>query len=379
MAEGAPPPLLDPCSASPFLAAYVRELAGADPPLEMRIHPADEMYLHELQLPFHHGSSEAAALLYFSAGHQVFRTVEEVVAWRFGGFGAVRSFLDFAGGYGRFGRFLARRMEPDRVTVAEIDPDGVRFQQDTFGVRGFVSDSDPEALRLDGSYDVVFASSFFSHLPEERFAGWLARLASLIAPGGALIYSTHGMHLLQDPKDPTENGIVFRPVSETTRLDGSEYGTSYVTAEFVRAVTDRVARPGDRLLAFPSGLGGYQDLYVLVRPPLPPVLDLKLSRFPAGACDRAEISADGVVWAEGWALGDADEPPPEVRLYLANRLAETRPGEGQDGAQRRWAVSFPLSAVGPDDIVRIEARSARGLSKILILSPMRPYLPASSL
>ena len=83
--------------------------------------------------------------------------------------------------------------------------------------------------------------------------------------------------------------------------------------------------------------------------------------------------------AEGWALGDADERPPEIRLYLGGRVAQTRPGEGECGARRRWEVAFPLSDVGPEDIVRIEAQSARGLSKILILSPMKPYLPAASL
>lgn len=194
-----------------------------------------------------------------------------------------------------------------------------------------------------------------------------------------MVFSTHGMQLLPNGEGRTEGGIVFRPVSETTRLEGSEYGTSYVAEEFVRGVTDRVGSGGDRLLVFPSGLGGFQDLYVLLRPPLPAVLDLKPPRFPFGACDRTDISPDGIVWAEGWALGDTDERPPEIRLYLGDRVAQTRPGEGEYGAWRRWAVSFPLSAVGPEDIVRIEARSARGLSKILILSPMRPYLPAASL
>jgi SAM-dependent methyltransferase len=369
-------PLLDPCSASPFVASYVRELAGPGQPLETRIHPADEMYLHDLRS--HHGSPEAAALLYFSAGHQIFRTVEEIIAWRFRGFAAVRSFLDFAGGYGRFGRFLVRRMEPRRIAVAEIDPGGVRFQQEALGVRGYVSGSDPEAFRPDGSFDVLFASSFFSHLPAAGFEAWLARLQSLVAPGGVLIFSVHGMHLLPDSEARASDGILFRAWSETTRLDGSEYGTSYVTPEFVRGVTDRVAARGDRLLAFPSGLGGFQDLYVLLRPPLPSLLDLKPTRFPFGACDRAAIS-DGVVSAEGWALGDADERPPEIRLFLRDTVAETLSGNEEHGAWIRWSFSFPLSAVGPEDVVRVEARSARGLSKILILSPMRPYLPAAPL
>ena len=204
-----------------------------------RIHPADEMYRFELAAP--HRTAEAATLLYFATGRQIFEAVEGVVAWRFGGFAGVRSLFDFASGYGRSTRFLVEALAPEKITVAEIDPGAVRFQEEEFGVRGVAAGAAPLSLALAETFDAVVASSFFSHLPAGRFEAWMERLYALVAPGGALIFSVHGMELLPAGEPAPPSGIAFRPVSETVRLEGAEYGTSYVTPEFVRGAAASVA------------------------------------------------------------------------------------------------------------------------------------------
>lgn len=362
--------------ASPEVAVCVRGLIGGGPALDARIHPADEMFRYDLAAPYR--SRETASLVYLATGHQIFQAVERAVAWRFGGFSGVRSFLDFASGYGRTTRYLVRALEPEKITVAEIDPAAVRFQTETFGVRGTVSGTRPEDFRVDGPFDTILAVSFFSHLPGPRFESWLRRLYDGLPPGGMLIFTVHGMDLLPGLEMDRVSGIVFRPVSETTRLDGAEYGTSYVTREFVRTVADRVTGGQGRLVACPYGLCGFQDLYVLLRPPFPSLADLSLARAPWGAIDASGIEG-GVARAAGWAMGDSDERPPDVRLYLGDRMAEVSRGEGLRGARRRWGFSFPAAAVSPDTIVRIEAVSERGLSRILVAVTLRPYLPADAL
>ncbi len=355
------------------VAAYVRgfDIAGG-PRLSTRIHPADEMYRFELTAP--HRTREAAAILYFATGRQIFEAVEAIVRWRFQGFGGVRSLLDFAGGYGRSTRFLVRALAPEKITVAEIDPGAVRFQKETFGVRGIVSGTDPESLGLDGPFDVVLASSFFSHLPATRFEAWMAHLQTVVAPGGLLIFSVHGMKFLPPEEAEPPSGIVFRPVSETLRLSGAEYGTSYVTPEFVRGVTERVAGPGARLLGFPFGLCGFQDLYALCRPPVPVSPDFRLARVPLGALLHGAVE-NGVVTTGGWAEGDFDERPPDVRLFLGDRVAAVSPGQGPAGTRRDWRFTFPVAGTDPDAVVRVEAESPRGVSKILVAETLRPYLP----
>ena len=354
------------------VAAYVHRFDDSKPRLSTRIHPADEMYRFELTAL--HRTPEVTAILYFATGMQIFQAVEQIVAWRFQGFGAVHSLLDFASGYGRSTRFLVRALAPEKITVAEIDPGAVRFQQETFGVRGVVAGTGPESLQLDGAFDVVLASSFFSHLPAARFESWMARLHALVAPGGLLIFSVHGIELLPPGEPPPSSGIFFRPVSETLRLEGAEYGTSYVTPEFVRTVTERAAGGGARLVGFPFGLCGFQDLYVLCRPPLPAGPEPPLARAPRGALEHSAIE-NGVVTVRGWASGYLDERPPDVRLLLGERVAEVSPGQGPAGVRRDWRFTFPVAGTDPDAVVRIEAESPLGVSKILIAATLRPYLP----
>ncbi|HEY3204740.1 MAG TPA: class I SAM-dependent methyltransferase [Thermoanaerobaculia bacterium] len=365
-------PHFDP-GGSEVVASYVRRLAGAGGAPCVLIHPADEMFLynrHSLR-----GSDDAAAILYFLKGHQILRAVEDIVRWRFGGFSGVGSLLDFASGFGRSTRFLVRALAPERIAVAEIDPRAVHFQAASFGVAGIVSTRDPETLRLQGPFDVVVASSFFSHLPADRFAAWLARLYGELAPGGVLLFSVHGAALLSEPDVDWSAGIVFRASSETARLNPSEYGTSYVTEDFVRAATERAAGAGARLEAVPFGFCAYQDLYVLVRPPVPDLPPLDVSRFPRGELDRSAIRDDGAVPIEGWAEGAPDEPPPAVSLWLRDTPSGVLTGEGAPGSRRRWSFSFPAAAVSPDDVVRVEAESSRGLSNILSMGTLRPFLP----
>jgi SAM-dependent methyltransferase len=337
-----------------------------------RIHPADEMHRFELAAP--HRSAAAADLLYFATGRQIFEAVAGVVAWRFQGFGGVRSLLDFASGYGRSTRFLVEALPPGKITVAEIDPAAVRFQEETFGVRGVAAGSEPESLALEGSFDAVVASSFFSHLPAARFEAWLARLYALVATGGVLIFSAHGTGLLPEGEPMEPSGIAFRPVSETRRLEGTEYGTSYVSPEFVRRVAARAAGADARLVALPFGLCGFQDLYVLCRPPVLAGPDPRPPLVPRGAFIHGAVE-NGVVVARGWAVGERDERPPDVRLLVGERVAEVSPGQGAEGARRDWSFTFPVAGTDPDALVRVEAVSARGVVRILVAETLRPYLP----
>lgn len=360
-------------AASAEVAEYLRGLPDGRAPVATAIHPADEMYRFELEAP--HRSPDTAAIRYFAAASAIFRTVSEVVAWRFGGWRGVGSFLDFASGYGRATRFFARALDPGRITVAEIDPGAVAFQRETFGVRGVVSGHEPRDFPAEGAFDLVLAVSFFSHLPVERFEAWLGRLFGRVARGGVLVFSTHGEELKPAEAAMPEAGLLFRPESETTRLEGSEYGTSWVTEAFVRRAAAAAAGEG-RLWGFPYGLCGYQDLYVLARPPVPEDAAPRPARDPWGALELATIEA-GTVAARGWAVGDRDERPPDVKLFLGGRLEAVSRGTGARGARRDWSFAFPVAAAGPDRVVRIEAESERGARRLLVAETLRPYLPAA--
>jgi SAM-dependent methyltransferase len=350
----------------------VRALAGRAPRggvPETRIHPRDEMYRFELAAP--HRTSEIAAIRYFAVGNSVARTAEELSDWRFGGCSRVGSLLDFAAGYGRTTRFLVRMLDAARITAVEIDADAVRFQAETFGVRGVVSSHDPGALSLAGPFDLVLAVSLFSHLPEGRFEAWLGRLWRLVAPRGVLAFSTNGERVLPASGRMPSSGLAYVPQSETMRLSGEEYGTTWVTPEFVRRAA-AAAAPEAGIAFRADGLSGAQDLYVLARalragePPL--------TRDPMGVLEWAAVEG-GAVTARGWAQGEADERPPDVKLYIGSLLADVSRGKGPPGSRREWCFVFPTAGIPPDRVIRIEAESERGASRLLVTETLGPYLP----
>jgi SAM-dependent methyltransferase len=352
--------------------AFAHTLEGRWGVFETRIGAGDEMYAWE-QTGLR--SAEAAAVAYLSTGEQIFRTVEDVVAWRFGDFSRVGSLLDFASGWGRLTRFLVRAIPPNRIVVSDIDPSGVRFQEDAFGVRGVVSTTDPAAFPIEDRFDLVFVSSLFSHLPEKRFEGWLEALFRRVRPSGVLAFSVCGMHMIPDPAADASSGFVFHPESETQRLSASEYGTAYASEMRVRELAGRASGEEGRLWVVPRGLAGSQDLYLLVRRPHSDVPEPDFPPTPRGAIERSGI-VDGLVSAEGWVRGEERERPPGVRLFLGDRAWPVAV-EAEASSVVRWRLEFPVHATGPDDLVRIEAEGEKGRKLLLFVGTLRPYLGPS--
>ncbi len=311
-----------------------------------------------------YGSADAAAVLYFSTGRLIADSIGDALAWRIEG-RRPRRVLDFAAGFGRATRFLARRLDPGSLTVSEIDPAALAFQQRALGVETILSPAGADEFRPPREYDAVVVASFFSHLSERRFAAWLERLWSAVAPGGVLVFSTHGPTLLAEESD-WSRGIVFRSKSETERLAPAEYGTSWVTPEFVEDNARRVCAGGS-LHAVPFGLDGSQDLYVVAREPALPLLPLALRPVPRGELVYVDL-VEGRLTCEGGI--DSERETEVVFLVRENERARVLVPAGE--GRRPWRFEIDLAGVGLDDVLRVEAR-AGGRARILSMGTLRPY------
>lgn len=143
------------------------------------------------------------------------------------------SVLEFACGYGRFTRHLARAL-PGRVAAADILPGSVEFVGRQFGVEAFPSSFEPDQIRFPRRYGLVFVLSLFTHLPVEDWGRWLKVLASAVAPGGLLIFTVHSESLAAAHGVRfDDSGVHFVPSSESPSLDPARYGTTFTTRAVV--------------------------------------------------------------------------------------------------------------------------------------------------
>lgn len=172
--------------------------------------------------------------------------------------------LEFASGHGRFTRHLAEVLPPGALTVSDIVPGAVDFLRQHWPVDGFDSCADPARLEAPGRFDLVFVLSLFSHLPASTWTAWLQRLWDLVAPGGVLVFSTHGLRCAEDAGLALpEDGFLFFASSESQALDGQAYGTSFTAPAWVERAIASLGPAPARVLHRPTLFWGRQDAFLV--------------------------------------------------------------------------------------------------------------------
>jgi hypothetical protein len=347
-----------PDETSPFVDALLADqgLAPGEVPLE--IDARDEML--EFLVAGFEGDRERGLFAYFRSGLSIADAMTQILLWRFGGFARIGRLMDFASGYGRVTRFLLRHLPGppgERFWVSDVYAGAVRFQEERFGVRGVVSTIVPEDFACAERFDAILVTSLFTHLPAERFAGWLRRLLGLLRPGGLLVWSVHD-ESVRDPTLPMpESGILFQERSESNTLDTGDYGSTWVTEGFVRRALAQAAAEGPVSLGrVPRGLCNYQDLYVAVREEGVDFSGLTVHGEPFLYLERCAVSHSGagpaVLTLAGWSTVQGGEVR-EVQATLDGRLLATAPVDGrrldvaaafghERVARTGWEIQVPL-------------------------------------
>ncbi len=173
------------------------------------------------------------------------------------------SFLEFACGYGRLSRHLAKFPGADRVHVSDLMPGAIEFIHDKFGLPGFASHHDPRAVRFPRRFAVVFVLSLFSHLPRDSWRDWLDTLFGAVETGGILVFTTHGDGFAQRNDVALDaEGFFFTASSESDHLDGARYGTTITSEAFVRRAVDALDN-AELLLMQPDHFWVGQDAWLV--------------------------------------------------------------------------------------------------------------------
>ncbi len=173
------------------------------------------------------------------------------------------SLLEFASGYGRVSRHWKNILPNATVTACDIHPEAVEFLE-SIEINAISSATNPDEFDPGQKYDVIFALSFFTHLPRETWARWLCRLAGHVAPSGLFFFTTHGqaslgsMAVLNFDRD----GFWFGPYSEQKDLDPRQYGHTATSFDYVYS---QILSSGLKLILYKEAGFGHQDLYALQR------------------------------------------------------------------------------------------------------------------
>ena len=227
----------------------------------VEIHPDDEMF-KVVQQNSHIRHPEA---LYMSTGQWIHEDTTKVLQSVNVDLDSANSLLDFASGYGRVTRFWLEQFKETDIWVADVQHAAVDFLSATLGVHGLYPLYEPSHSLFPRKFDLITVISLFSHLPQIRTKQWLTNLADALEPGGAIVLSFHGVDLLEPALRVCEkSGILFEPVSESTVLPVSEYGTTYLTHDYLAQLVDGIE--GISLVGiYQRGLCGFQDLAVIIR------------------------------------------------------------------------------------------------------------------
>jgi SAM-dependent methyltransferase len=238
---------------------WLQSRFAAGSPSTLAIHPRDEMFLFGLSQ--HYGWRDLALAHYLWQGHSMAQLVLKLVT-------ATKPegrVLDFASGFGRTTRWLASGLGPERVTASELQAEAIGFLQAAIGVRAVPSVVVPTEWTHEGVYDVVWAGSFFTHLPATRFQGWLEALSRRLEPHGILAFTVFSTAHAPPPSAVQERpGHWFLPQSESKQLAPEEYGTTWVSDGFLAQSFRQLG--GVWVWArVPNGVLDFQDLVVARR------------------------------------------------------------------------------------------------------------------
>ena len=365
---------------------HCRHLRAADPSsLNLAIHPDDQMLWHSLR---HHRDANAAFSQYYSVALQQYNAAQQILRSLFPDAGNRIRILDFACGYGRLLRFLTLSLPPSNVWASEIQPEALAFVCDNFKVTGISSDTDPQAFQPGRSFDLIWVASLFSHLPGRLFEAWLRRLTACLEPDGILCFSTHDACLIPDGAPLDEDGILFRPFSENADLDVSNYGTTYVSEDYVSGMVSKVCGADRACFRIPRGLAHEQDLYIVAAAPGRDLSVLRSFRHgPWGWVDERALRPSGELYLRGWAASLDDGALEAVDITVDGRRFRCPTGLPRDDvahvfddprlSSSGWEFHhMPAAGLGPVRVV-VSARTQADETALLFAGEMQRPAPSA--
>lgn len=144
------------------------------------------------------------------------------------------SILDWGVGCGRVAQHLFSA--PRNFLGCDIDAENVEWCQKNLEGKYFTNDLSPPLPLDEGSVDLVYGISVFTHLSEESAKAWRDELARVVRQGGVAIITVHGTtgigRILDDARLVALAYDGFDASMGDRRLDGKISSRDYYRATF---------------------------------------------------------------------------------------------------------------------------------------------------
>lgn len=217
----------------------------------------------------------------FRSAFEFYSMLKRALVEHGNGIGNQTSILDFGCGWGRIIRFFRKDFDP-RLTFgvdvqASVLSAAMRDVPDCVFSR---IGTHPPFYFKDGQFDLIYAYSVFSHLPESMILQWVAEFARALKPGGILCVTTRprahieAVHSEAHPDKTAHTamyaGIINDPDGALARYDAgeivhypagagdlatSQWGETMVPAEYARTKLSKE-------LEFIAFMEGYSRQYL---------------------------------------------------------------------------------------------------------------------
>lgn len=158
----------------------------------------------------------------------------------------VRTVLDLPCGFGRVMRFLRPGFPGARVHACDILQEGVEFCVAELGATAATGCSELDRLQWKERFDLIWCGSLVTHLPQHRTQEMLRFFARHLAPGGVLLFSTHGewaARRMRTDRDRADRQVPMQAALKTFSQDGygfipnprqQDYGISLTSPGCIR-------------------------------------------------------------------------------------------------------------------------------------------------
>ena len=244
------------------MRAYEYALATKSTLLGEGMRSADGLPLPPARMRAQVGPLHADARFFLESGRHNADLLRSLVP-----FDEVRALLDWGCGCGRVLRHWAR-LEDARVQGCDINPRMVDWCNDHLPfARVVVNKLTPPLPFGEEEFDLVYAFSVMTHLPEELQREWLAECRRVLKPGGRFVFSTLGEHYVARDRLTPDEQRSFEAGNLVVLYEGSP-GTSLCSAYHPRDYVARELAEGFDVVEFrPAADDGHHDIHVLRKQP----------------------------------------------------------------------------------------------------------------